>query len=521
MRREELGAGGLALVLFVAAAAVAAPFRAEALRQTTILSVSWDAALHGLSGLDLFDDLRLLRPFDALGDVLSQHWWGPLFGIVLTPCFALLGRSLAAATFPSFAAYLLAAPAAFLAAKGALGRLPVFETAALAALVGAFVLRAPMLLETSSWIMLESLGGFVSVAALGLFAAAGDVRARRAAFALGAALFFLKVHYGFFVLATLGVATWVRENREGRARALDVLRRGASARPAVALASTVALLVPVRLALEARGGDAIARLAPSVPNILWGGLVLSLALACARRRLVVGAWNAAPPALRDFGLWGVAPTVAWCLDPANVRGWYRQIFQPTDAPFRPLAQLSAYLAFLRWDYSIADLPYGVVLAGLGLALALPGSAARRTLAAFAIWPILLMALNTYPAEARFVGCLAPALFAAAAAGLVALASRLPRLAARALLLAVLVALGASFGAHEGAWRREVGARATYRYSWDEAEQRAVAAALADTPAAGRAGKVVSPDPPVWPTVRLGIRLARPDLPPADVKVDGR
>lgn len=520
MRREKLGTGALALLLFALSLAAALPFRAEALRRTTVLTASWDAALHALSGLDLFDDLRLLRPLDALGDVFSQHWWGPAFGIVLTPCFALFGRSLTAATVPSFGAYLLAAPAAFLAAKAALGRLPAFESAALAALAGALVLRSPMLLETSAWIMLESLGGFLAVAALGLYALKEDVRARRAAFALGAVLFLLKVHYGFFVLATLGVATWARETRETR-RPLAAALRAAAGRAGAVLGGLVVLLALARLFLEARGGDALARRLPSVPNVLWGTLLLCLLLVVVRRRLLGEAWRVVPEALRDFALFGLAPVAAWCLDPANVRGWYRQIVQPSDLPFRPSSKLAETLGFLRGDYALGVLPLAVALAGVALALFLPGSAARRTLAAFAVWPVLLMALDRFPSEARFLGCLAPALFAASAAGLVALSRRLPRVAGRALLVALVGALLASARAHEDAWTHETAFRATYRYPYDAEGEKAVASALASPPA-GRPVRVVLPrDPAVWPTVRLGIRLARPDLAPADVVVEAR
>jgi hypothetical protein len=204
-----------------------------------------------------------------------------------------------------------------------------------------------------------------------------------------------------------------------------------------------------------------------------------------------------------------------------VRGWYRQIFQPTDAPFSPLVQLAAFAGFLRGDYALAALPFGLVLAGLALALVLPGSAARRTLAAFATWPVLLMALNRFPVEARNLGCLAPALFAAAAAGLVALATRLPRFIGRAMLLAAVAALAATLVSHEAGWRREADSRATYRYPYDEIGRAAVAAALAAAPAAGPVRIVLPAEPLIWPTVRLGIRIVRPDVPPADVSVETR
>ncbi len=521
MRRERLGTSGLALLLLVASAAVAAPFRAESLRRLTVLSVSWDAALHALSGLDLFDDLRLLRPLDALRDVLAQHWWGPSFGIALVPSFALFGRSLASATLPSFGAYLLAAPVTFFAARRALGALGSLETATLAAIVGAFVLRSPMLLETSAWIMPESLGGLLAVAALGLFAARHDARARRAAFALGAALFLMKVHYGTFVLVTLGVATWFGEERETRRRLSAALLTAVRGRAAGVLAGLVALLVAGWLFLEGRGGDTLAHRLPSVSNVMWGVLVLSFVFVFARRPAFGDAWRTAPAALRDFALWGLAPVGAWCLDPANMRGWYRQIFQPTLAPFRPLAQLAAYLGFLREDYTLAALPFVLVLAGLVLALVLPGSAARRTLAAFATWPVLLMSLSRFPAEARFLGCLVPALFASSSSGLVAFAARLPRPVGRVALVAVIAALALALVPREADWQRGLDARATYRYPYDGEGEKAAARDIAESPRRGPIALVVPADPPVWPTVRLGIRLSLSDVAPRDVVVDAR
>ena len=521
MWRERLGTGGVALLLLAASVAVAVPFRREALGRLAPSCVSWDAAHHALSGLDLFDDIRLLRPLDALGDVLSHHWWGPLFALLSLPFHVLFGRTLAAAALPSFVAYLLVTPAAYLAARATLGRLEAFESLALAALTGAFILRAPMLLEMSAWIMLESVGGLLAVAAFGLFAARDDPRARRAAFALGAALFLMKVHYGLFVLVTLGVATWLGEGRESRRSVAAAFRAAAAGRAAAALAGLASLLVAGRLVLAARGGDVLARWIPSVPNVAWGAFVLALFLVVARRAPFGEAWRATPPALRDFALWGLAPVGAWCLDPANVRGWFRQIFLPTSEPLRPLVQLAAYLSLLRRDYALAAFPFCLVLTGLALAVILPGSPARRTLAGFASWPVLLMSLNRFPAEARFLGCLAPAVFAAAAAGLVAGAARLPRVAGRALLVGVLAALSATFAATGGKWRREADARATYRYPYDDAGQRAVAAALAAVPDTGPVRIVLPAEPLVWPTVRLGARLVRPDIPPVDVSVEQR
>ncbi len=517
MRREEVVHGALAAALVPLALLVALPFRAGAIARTPATSLSWDAALHAGEGLDLFDDLRLFRPLDALGLLLSRHWWGPVWALVSAPFQAAFGPSVPAASLPSLAAFVLAPSAAYLLARR-LAPGGLVAGAATFLLVAGLFLRSPMLLEISAWPMLESLGGFLAVAALGFFAARDDARARRAAFALGAALFLMKVHYGLFALATLGVATWFGEERVARRRFVAALRTAVRGRSVAVLAGLVAFLAAGRLVLEARGGDVLARRLPSVPNVAWGALVLSLVLVVARRAPFGEAWRAATPALRDFALWGLAPVAAWCLDPANVRGWYRQIFLPTAAPLRPFAQLAAYAGFLRGDYTLAAFPFGLAVAGIVLALVLPGSSARRTLAAFATWPVLLMSLNRFPAEPRFLGFLAPALFAAAAAGLVAFAGRLPSPAGRAALFVGAVAFAATLISHEADWRREADVRATYCYPYDEAGKAAVAAALATAPGAGPVRIVLPKEPPVWPTVRLAIRLSRRDLAPADVDV---
>ncbi|HEX2799469.1 MAG TPA: hypothetical protein VHQ44_07335, partial [Thermoanaerobaculia bacterium] len=117
MRREEVVDGVLAAALVPLALFVALPFRSEAIARTPVSSLGWDAALHAAEGLDLFDDLRLLRPFDALGLLLSRHWWGPVWALVSAPFQAAFGPSLPAASLPSLVAFVLAPAAAFLLAR--------------------------------------------------------------------------------------------------------------------------------------------------------------------------------------------------------------------------------------------------------------------------------------------------------------------------------------------------------------------------------------------------------------------
>ena len=364
--------GAVAAALVPLALAVALPFRQIALARTPLLALGWDAALHATEGLDLFDDLRLARPLDALSLLASRHWWGPLWAVVSAPFQAVFGPSLSAASLPSLVAFVLTPSVAYLLVRRlAPGGLLV--AAATALLAAVLFLRSPMLLETSAWPMLESLGGFLVLLAWLLFARRSEPRARRTAFLAGAGLFLLKYHYGFFVLVTFSAVVVLEETADARRRfgtaARAVLLRGAGA----GILALACLLAAVRLILQARGGDAAARGAPSVPNVGWGAFVLLGFLLVLRRKQLAQAWNGASGTLRDFFLFGLLPPALWCLDPANVRGWYRQVFQPTNAPeWDPVAKLVSFGSFLRDDYTLGAMPAGLVLFGLLLALALPG-----------------------------------------------------------------------------------------------------------------------------------------------------
>jgi len=516
MRREEVVDGVLAAALVPLALAVALPFRSEVITRTPVSSLGWDAALHATEGLDLFDDLRLLRPFDALGLLLSRHWWGPAWALVSAPFQAAFGPSLSAASLPSLVAFVLAPAAAFLLARRLVPG-GLLAQAAILLLVAALFLRSPMLLETSAWPMLESLSGFVALLAWLFFARRPRRRPQRAAFLAGAALFFLKYHFGFFVLATFLAVVLVEETPDARrhlgAAARALLLHGAGA--GILVLATV--LAALRVFLEARWGDALASHAPSVPNALWGALILFIFLGAARRRTLSEAWIGASGTFRDLVLFGFMPAAAWCLDPANVRGWYRQIFQPTDVPARnPLAKLAAFGSFLRDDWTLGTWPTSFVLLGLFLALVLPGGLTRRALAIFALWPVLLMSLSTYSVEARFLACLVPALLAAAVAGLAALAATLPERARGPALAAAAVLL--LFTLDDGRWHAERDARVPYRYAYGPVEIAAVNAAVAAAPPSGPVHLRLPVEPPVWPTVRLTLRLSRRDLAPADVDV---
>ncbi len=521
------GAGAALLVLF--ALSVTLPFRAAALERTALPSLGWDAALHATEGLDLYDDVRLFRPFDALALLASRHWWGPSWALVSAPFQAVFGPSLAAASLPSLVAFILAPAVAFLLARRISPSGFAAQTLAWIVAAGLF-LRSPMLLEMSAWPMLESFGGLGALLAFFFFAKRGDRTSRRAAFLAGAVLFLLKYHFGLFVLTTFLAVVLLEEEVASRRRLAASARANLFRGAGVSILGLALAGAALRVGLERRGGDALASRVPSVSNVLWGSLVLLLVLGVARRRTLADAWSGASGVFRDFISFGILPCGIWCLDPANVRALYRQILPDTERPvWNPVAKLDAFWGFLRDDYTLSKEALVLVALGLVLAAVLRGSTTRRALAAFAVWPVILMSLSTYPVEARFLACLVPGLFAAAASGLVEGMSRAARAArgveapwrARAWRAAALLAVVFVFAAvREERWGEAVGARAPYRFSYGERETAAVKAAVvsASGSATGPVLLRLPAEPPVWPTVRFAIRLDRRDLAPRDVDV---
>ena len=428
MRRERLLTllgGGLLAAL---ALAEGEPVRRAALAVRTVASTGWDAAAHALLGLDLFDNLARLRPGAFLTALVSEHWWPPLFGLVSVPFQILAGPSFAAASLPSAVAFALTPTVAFLLVRRLTG---AGATASLLAfvLVAFLFLRSPMLLEMSTWPMFESLGGLLALVAWLFFADRADPRSLKAAAFFGALLFFLKVHFGFFGLATFAAVLVLDEPRESRRelrRALvDLLVRPIP----FAAAGLIAALWIGRVVAEARTPDPPFWL-PSRGNLCYAAFLFLLvwgALQPERRRALGAALG---PSLSTFVRWGLFAPAVWLLVPGNVRAWYRQTIQNHPDPERnPLRQLAACFSFLRDEYTwnVPDaLPLVLVAIGLAAVLA-PARDRDRTaapMAWFAVWPALLMSLNTWRVEARYLGVLVPSLFAVSAAGLLLLFARI-------------------------------------------------------------------------------------------------
>jgi hypothetical protein len=137
---------------------------------------------------------------------------------------------------------------------------------------------------------------------------------------------------------------------------------------------------------------------------------------------------------------------------------------------------------------------------------------------FAVWPVLLMSLNTWRVEARYLGVLAPSLFAVSVSGLLFLFGRVRpsvRPAVAILLSAGVIAFAAKGRAAFGA---EMATRAAYRFPNAPEEAAFVEAMRGALPEAHRLAVALPEEPRIAPALRLALRLDRRALPPGDVLV---
>jgi hypothetical protein len=259
---------------------------------------------------------------------------------------------------------------------------------------------------------------------------------------------------------------------------------------------------------------------PSISNTIWFLYVGCIVWGVTQRRVLARGWPRLPERVREFARYGLVPCGLWCLDPANVRGWYRQLFQDTDAPVRnPLVQLRTLAEAGLTEYSPL---FGVgvfVLFGIALALRLAPSSRFRWMALFGVWPVILMSLSRYPVEARFIGCLVPTFMAAAVWGWLLFFRRLPGLLGAAALAGTCgaFALALAWPASRSHLSAELRTRAPYRYRlWPEDASRA--RQLADE-AERAAAPAVPGRSPLWPTVRLLVRTRMAHVTPGAVTVE--
>jgi hypothetical protein len=513
-----LAKGAITLMLVSLALWTALPFRRLALSHLSVPTLGWDAASHALVALDFADSLRLLHVGHFLGVILAQHWWPPFHGLVLSAAFLLWERSLASASLLSFLCYVAMPVTGWLLLQR------VFPSNAFAlwtAVATALLfLRSPMLVEMSSWSMLESLGGFLGLVGWLAFARREDARWRRSAYLIGTALFFTKYHYGFFLISTFLVCTVIEDGADARRRLWITLRPWLTSRVAKTYACAALFFIVLRLLAEWHGfrKSEIVFL-PTVPNVLYAGLVVAVASGLCWRSSTARIWQACTPRVREICCCTVAPITLWLLIPANLRAWYRQTFQASGHRAGLLEQVRAACTFVRNDYVFSE--PALLFVVLGLALAIATCRRRKILcgmAAYSVWPILLMSLNRFPLEARFFGCLAPTLLVTSIAGWVQAFGSRKRVGAQIGAWFLLALMGAVYLREERRWEEALQQRATYRYPYPKEETEFVARMIALSD--GESPIVISLPADAWvtPTIRLGLRLMAKNRAPEDIVV---
>lgn len=450
--------------------------------------MTWDAASHALIGLDLFD---LLRRFDLLHFILrlqEEHWWPPLFGILSLPAYAIGGRRLSSPSLVSFASYCLIPVVAWLLIRQLTRVLPLLA----AALVAIFFLRSPLFIEMSAWSMLEAAATLFALAAFSCFAA----RKRSWAYGFAGASTLLKYHYGFFLLVTLGVATFFELDVDERRALLTRARSWWIGTP----------LLLIAIGIVARNA-----------NVIWLGYIVALIAWIVKRPLL-------PPALHLFVTRGLIWPAIWCIDPANVHAWYRELFVSREAATTTfLRQWQTVARYLSHDFSLG--PFVLMALGAGFLLALVEGVRRRNVSIIALtlhamWPVALMSLSRYLIESRFLVTSIACLYASAVLGWILVLERcdLPLRVAIACALTGLLSFEQVRESDE--WRAQLLRRRVYCYaSSDPPDQFVRASVQAFT--AGLPVLIALPGDVdvVAPTIRLGLRLAMPQVRPHDIVVE--
>jgi hypothetical protein len=479
--------------------------------------MTWDAAAHALIGIDAFDHIRRVEPLLLLLRLQAEHWWPPLFGILSLPAWLIGGRELSSPGLVSLASYCLIPPLLWLSIRRVTTALPILAFG----LVALFALRSPQFLEMSTWSMLEPAAALFAAAAFYCFLAGPQSRARNWAYGLAGASTLLKYHYGFFLLVTLGAAT-VMELDRGRRQAAIQWMRSRLRQPSIWIpVAILAVAIAVRRILETHDPSPPI---PGVPTLLWIAYILTLVAMIIRRNGVRQLWVALPPPIRQFISCGLIWPMVWFLDPANVQAWYRELRVQTDPPARWTEQLHEIAQFLDHHYFLGPFVLTAALIGLGLALAEAFRRGRTDVLAIAchgLWITALMSLSKFSLEPRFLATPVLALFLSAALGWNLFLERRPpilRFLCAAALLGLLVG-DQAFRSDE--WAHERIRRRVYFYLSSDPPDGFVRATVKAFSQGHPVLIVLPPDRAVVsPTIRLGLRLAMPDVRPDTVIVRG-
>jgi hypothetical protein len=506
------------LLLTLAAAWVGLRFRALP-PAVDLRAMTWDAASHALIGLDIFDSIRRFEPLRLLLRLQEEHWWPPLFGLLSLPAYLFGGRQLSSPSLVSLASYCLMPAVAWLTIRR------LTRVAALFAwgLVAIFFLRSPTLLEMSAWSMLEPAAGLFALGAFCCFLAEPQSRTRNWAYGFAGASTLLKYHYGFFLLVTLGVATIAElPADERRSLCQNALARLREKKIWIPLGVLAAAIVTRRIAEIRDPHPPI----PSVPNLIWFGYVVALLIVLVQwMRTRRAPWSTLPVTLQRFITCGLAWPLIWCIDPANVHAWYRELGVTTDPHASVIEQLRLLPFYFTRDYFLGSLILAIVLVGVVFSL-VDGIRRRNVgllaLTLHAIWPVAVMALSSYRIESRFLSTMVVCLLTSAAAGWTLFVERRGialRIGVSAGVIALLVG-DQSLRAAD--WQRELVTRRIYCYASSDPPDRFVRETVRAF-STGDPVVIVLPQDieVVAPTIRLGLRIDMKDVRPDLIDVERR
>jgi hypothetical protein len=371
--------------------------------------------------------------------------------------------------------------------------------------------------------MFEMLGGFLGLLGWLAFVHREHARYTRLAYIIGTLLFFTKYHYGFFLLSTFFVFTLLEEPTDTRQRLWLTLRPSLISKTAQLLGCTAFFFILVRTIFEWQGFQKAEIIyVPTVPNVLYAVLIIVVVLCFYKRSHITPIWQVIPSRLRDFWYCSIVPVTFWLLIPGNLRAWYRQTLQHSEHKADFFQQIYAIYTFIRDDY-LFTVP-SLLFFAVGLFLAILTCRKNKILCgmvAYSLWPILLMSLNKYPLDARFLGCLFPTLIVTSICGWVQfLAYRISK-GFRLIASATLVFIACIYLSENRQWRQMMQQRAPYRYQFSKEETEFIAAITAQSN--GQSRIIISLPEGVWvsPTIRLGFRLSHKNLLPQDIIVDNK
>jgi hypothetical protein len=316
----------------VAVAAGLAAARLIALVQAQPGLPPWDAAAHGLAGLEVAQALERFDPLDLIAALNRQTTWPFVHSLLLAPFFLLMGRDYATSDIASAVFYGITGLAVFAAGLALHPRRGAWIGAAAAALA----LVSPLFAFFGAVTMLEIPGAMLLAIALACHARS-CLSPNPRPWLIGsgvaaAALFFCKYNYGVMWLVPLvAFEAGLHRAAERRARGdalASAVRGGLLRRPVawivIAFAAFVAtLIVTGGFELTSGGRRLISVRSPgNLATVLYLGLLVSVVLLYPRRHAIwrerwralperirvpaavilvpIGIWFAVPPHLREF-----------------------------------------------------------------------------------------------------------------------------------------------------------------------------------------------------------------------------